>query len=84
VYHALSAGDACGVLWHGQACLGAMDWDAREQEPNAAAYQVHGPTNGRDIQDYQGNVVCVADGKAALLGRVDVEAGEEWWLIVPD
>lgn len=84
VYHALTAGDACGVLWQGEACLGAMDWDAREQEPNATAYQIHTPTNGRDIRAYEGRVVCVADGKSALLGRVDVEAGEEWWLVVSD
>ena len=84
VYHALTVGDACGVLWQGEECLGAMDWDAREQEPNATAYQVHAPTNGRDIKAYEGPVVCLADGKPGLLGRVDVEVGEEWWLVVRD
>lgn len=84
VYHALTVGDACGVLWQGEACLGALDWDAREQEPNATAYQVDAPTNGRDIKAYEGQVVCVADGKPALLGRVEAESGDEWWLVVPD
>ena len=30
VYHALTAGDACGVLWRGQDVLGALDWEARQ------------------------------------------------------
>ena len=84
VYHALTVGDAWGVLWQGEQCLGAMDWDDREQEPNATAYQVNAPTNGRDIKAYEGKVVRVADGKPALVGRVEVDPGEEWWLVVPD
>jgi hypothetical protein len=84
VYHALTVGDACGVLWQGEECLGAMDWESREQEPNATAYQIEVPTNGTDIKAYAGQVVCAADGKAALLGRIEVEPGDEWWLVVPD
>jgi hypothetical protein len=84
VYHALTVGDACGVLWRGEEILGALDWDAREQEPNATAYQINTPTNGRDIKAYEGNVICVADGKPALLGRIEADPGDEWWLVVPD
>lgn len=84
VYHALTVGDACGVLWQGEEILGALDWDAREQEPNATAYQIKAPTNGRDIKAYEGSVVCVASGKPALLGRIEADPDDEWWLVVPD
>jgi hypothetical protein len=33
VYHALTAGDACGVMWRGNAILGALDWEARALGP---------------------------------------------------
>ncbi len=84
VYHALTVGDACGVLWHAEACLGAIDWDAREQEPNATAYQVEALVAGVHIKAYAGDVTCSRDSKRALLGRVDVDPGEEWWLVVLD
>jgi hypothetical protein len=84
VYHALSVGDACGVLWQGEEILGAVDWDAREQPPNALAYQIEAPDDGVDLNAYAGHVVCVADGKPALLGRIEVDPEDEWWLVVPD
>ncbi len=84
VYHALTVGDACGVLWHGEELLGAMDWEAREQEPNATAYRIDPEIAGGHITALEGEVMCVSNGKPALLGRVDVDPDEEWWLIVPD
>jgi hypothetical protein len=84
VYHALTVGDACGVLWRGEDLLGALDWDAREQEPNATAYRVDPEVAGGHVKDYEGDVTCTGDGRPALLGRVDVDPGEEWWLVVVD
>jgi len=84
VYHALSVGDACGVLWRGEECLGALDWDAREQEPNATAYQVDPLSASGQIAAYAGDDIRAADGKPAMLGRVEADPDDEWWLIVPD
>jgi hypothetical protein len=84
VYHALSVGDACGVLWRGEECLGALDWDAREQEPNATAYQVDPRSASGQIAAYAGDDIRAADGKPALLGRIEADPDDEWWLIVPD
>jgi hypothetical protein len=84
VYHALTAGDACGVLWQGEEILGAMDWDAREQEPNATAYHVHPEVAGAHLTALQGRVICADNGKPALLGRVEADPDDEWWLIVLD
>ena len=84
VYHALTVGDACGVLWHDEEILGAMDWDAREQDPNATAYHIDPEIVGGHITLLQGEVTCVSNGKPALLGRVDADPDEEWWLVVPD
>jgi hypothetical protein len=84
VYHALSAGDACGVLWRGEELLGALDWDAREQEPNATAYHIDPEVAGGHITAYEGGVICTATGKPALLGRVEADPSDEWWLVVVD
>ena len=84
VYHALTVGDACGVLWQRETCLGAIDWDAREQEPNATAYQVEPLVADGHVQAYAGDVTCSRGGEPALLGCVEVDAGEEWWLVVLD
>jgi hypothetical protein len=84
VYHALTAGDACGVLWRGEELLGALDWDAREQDPNATAYQIDPEVAGGHITAYEGEVICTATGKAALLGRVEADPSDEWWLVVVD
>jgi hypothetical protein len=84
VYHALSAGDACGVLWHGEELLGALDWDAREQDPNAIAYHIEPEVAGGHITAYEGEVICTATGKSALLGRVEADPSDEWWLVVLD
>ncbi|HSF33509.1 MAG TPA: hypothetical protein VLK82_23950 [Candidatus Tectomicrobia bacterium] len=84
VYHALTAGDACGVLWRGEDLLGALDWDAREQEPNATAYQVDPELAGGHITELEGEVTCTATGKRALLGRVEADPDNEWWLVVVD
>jgi hypothetical protein len=84
VYHALTVGDACGVLWHGEALLGALDWDAREQEPNATAYRIDPEIAGGHITELEGEVMCVSHGKPALLGRIEADPDDEWWLIVRD
>jgi hypothetical protein len=84
VYHALTAGDACGVLWRGQALLGALDWEAREQDPNATAYQIDPDIAGGHISALEGEVICTATGKPALLGRVEADPDDEWWLVVVD
>jgi hypothetical protein len=84
VYHALTAGDACGVLWRGEDLLGALDWDAREQEPNATAYQVDPELAGGHITELEGEVTFTATGKRALLGRVEADPDDEWWLVVVD
>jgi hypothetical protein len=84
VYHALTAGDACGVLWRGEDLLGALDWDAREQEPNATAYQLDPEVAGGHITELEGEVTCTATGKPALLGRVEADPSDEWWLVVVD
>jgi hypothetical protein len=84
VYHALTVGDACGVLWHGEDILGALDWDAREQEPNATAYRVDPEVAGGHLTALEGEVTCTSNGKSALLGRVDADPDLEWWLVVRD
>jgi hypothetical protein len=84
VYQALTVGDACGVLWRGEDLLGAMDWEAREQDPNATAYRIDPELPGGHVKDYEGDITCAADGRSALLGRVDVDPGEEWWLVIVD
>jgi hypothetical protein len=84
VYHALTAGDACGVLWRGEALLGALDWEAREQDPNATAYQIDPEIAGGHISGLEGEVTCTATGKRALLGRVEADPDDEWWLVVVD
>jgi hypothetical protein len=84
VYHALTVGDACGVLWHGEELLGALDWEAREQDPNATAYQIDPEVAGGHITAYEGEVICTDTKKRALLGRVEADPNDEWWLVVPD
>jgi hypothetical protein len=84
VYHALTAGDACGVLWHGDVVLGALDWEAREQDPNATAYHVDPEVAGGHITTLEGEVISTATGKPALLGRVEADPDDEWWLVVVD
>ena len=84
VYHALSVGDACGVLWRGDDLLGALDWEAREQDPNATAYQIDPEIAGGHISELEGEVTCTATGKRALLGRVEADPDDEWWLVVVD
>src|SRR5262245_58993703 len=84
VYQALTAGDSCGVLWRGQELLGALDWDAREQDPNATAYQIDPDVAGGHITEYAGEVVCTGTKKPALLGRVEADPSDEWWLVVVD
>ena len=84
VYHALTAGDACGVLWRGQDLLGALDWEAREQDPNATAYRVDSEVAGGHITSLEGEVTSTATGKPALLGRVEGDPNDEWWLVVVD
>jgi hypothetical protein len=84
VYHALSVGDACGVLWRGEDLLGALDWEAREQDPNATAYQIDPEIAGGHISGLEGEVTCTATGKPALLGRVEADPDDEWWLVVVD
>jgi hypothetical protein len=84
VYHALTAGDSCGVLWRGEELLGALDWDAREQDPNATAYRVDPEVAGGHITGLEGEVICTASGKPAFLGRVEADPGDEWWLVVLD
>jgi hypothetical protein len=84
VYHALTVGDACGVLWQDEEILGAMDWDAREQEPNATAYHIDPEIAGGHITELEGQVTCTSNGKPALLGRVDADPDDEWWLVVLD
>ena len=84
VYHALTAGDACGVLWRGEELLGALDWEAREQDPNATAYQIDPEITGGLISGLEGEVTCTATGKPAFLGRVEAEPDDEWWLVVVD
>jgi hypothetical protein len=84
VYHALTVGDACGGLWHGENLLGALDWEAREQDPNATAYQIDPEIAGGHISGLEGEVTCTATGKPALLGRVEADPDDEWWLVVVD
>jgi hypothetical protein len=84
VYHALTAGDACGVLWRGNAILGALDWEAREQDPNATAYRVDPEVAGGHITALEGEVTSTATWKPALLGRVEADPDDEWWLVVVD
>jgi hypothetical protein len=84
VYHALTAGDACGVLWRGEELLGALDWESREQDPNATAYQIDPEVAGGHISGLEGEVTCTATGKPALLGRVEADPDDEWWLVVVD
>jgi hypothetical protein len=84
VYHALTAGDSCGVLWLGEELLGALDWDAREQDPNATAYQIDPDVAGGHVTAYAGEVVCTGTNKRALLGRVEADPSDEWWLVVMD
>jgi hypothetical protein len=84
IYHALSVGDACGVLWRGEDLLGALDWEAREQDPNATAYQIDPEIAGGHISGLEGEVTCTATGKRALLGRVEADPDDEWWLVVAD
>jgi hypothetical protein len=84
VYHALTAGDACGVLWRETAVLGALDWEAREQDPNATAYRVDPEVAGGHITALEGEVTSTATGKPALLGRVEADPDDEWWLVVID
>jgi hypothetical protein len=84
VYHALTAGDACGVLWRGENLLGALDWEAREQDPNATAYRVDPEVAGGHITRLEGEVTCTATGQSALLGRVEADPSDEWWLVVVD
>jgi hypothetical protein len=84
VYHALTAGDACGVLWRGEELLGALDWEFREQDPNATAYQIDPEVAGGHISGLEGEVTCTATGKPALLGRVEADPDDEWWLVVVD
>jgi hypothetical protein len=84
VYHALTAGDACGVLWRGNAILGALDWEAREQDPNATAYRVDPEVAGGHITALEGEVTSTTTGKPALLGRVEADPDDEWWLVMVD
>jgi hypothetical protein len=84
IYHALSVGDACGVLWRGEDLLGALDWEAREQDPNATAYQIDPEIAGGHISGLEGEVTCTSTGKRALLGRVEADPDDEWWLVVAD
>jgi hypothetical protein len=84
IYHALTAGDSCGVLWRGEQILGALDWEAREQEPNATAYQIVPEIAGGHISELEGEVTCAATGKRGLLGRVEADPDDEWWLVVLD
>jgi hypothetical protein len=84
VYHALTAGDAAGGLWRGENLLGALDWDAREQEPNATAYQIDPEIAGGHISELEGEVTNTATGRRALLGRVEADPDDEWWLVVVD
>ena len=84
VYHALTVGDACGGLWRGENLLGALDWEAREQDPNATAYQIDPELAGGHISGLEGEVTCTATGKPALLGRVEADPDDEWWLVVVD
>jgi hypothetical protein len=84
VYHALTAGDACGVLWRGGDLLGALDWESREQDPNATAYQIDPEIAGGHISTLEGEVTSTATGKPALLGRVEADPDDEWWLVVLD
>ncbi len=84
VYQALQAGEACAVLWHGEECLGAVDWQTREEEPNATAYQINPAHPNGHVMEYEGDVTRASDGKPALLGRVDADPVAEWWLVVLD
>jgi hypothetical protein len=62
----------------------SADWDARAQEPNATAYQVDPGSASGQIGAYAGDDIRAADGKSAMLGRVEADPDDEWWLIVPD
>jgi len=85
VYQALIRGDACAVLWQGDECLGALDWQGHEEEPpNATAYQLNLAGVAQPVNAYEGEVTCTADRKRALLGRIDMDPDPEWWLVVPD
>jgi hypothetical protein len=84
VYHALTAGDACGALWRGSTILGALDWEAREQDPNATAYRVDPEVAGGHITALEGEVASTTTGKPGLLGRVEADPDDEWWLVVVD
>jgi hypothetical protein len=84
IYHALSVGDGCGVLWRGSGLLGALDWEAREQDPNATAYHIDPEVTGGHITALEGEVTSAASGKPALLGRVEADPDDEWWLVVVD
>lgn len=85
VYQALTRGNACAVLWHGDECLGAVDWEGHEDEPpNATAYQLAPLDSGGHLTDWEGDVTRAGDGKPALLGRIDMDPDPEWWLVVPD
>lgn len=85
VYQALIGGNSCAVLWQGDECLGAVDWEGHEEEPpNATAYHLDLSGLGEEILPCEGEVTCAADRKRALLGRIDVDPDPEWWLVVPD
>jgi len=84
VYQALQMGEDCAVLWQGEECLGALDWKAREEEPNATAYQVDPAHPSGHVSAYEGDVTRASDGKPVLLGRIDADPDAEWWLVVSD
>ena len=85
VYQALIKGDGCAVLWQGEECLAAVDWQGHEEEPpNATAYHLDPAGASEPVTGYEGEVTCVADRKRALFGRIDMDPDPEWWLAVPD
>ena len=84
VYQALQMGDACAVLWHGEECLGAMDWESSEEGPSATAYHVDPAHPTGHVMAYERDVTRASDEKPALLGRIDADPDPEWWLVVLD
>jgi hypothetical protein len=49
----------------------AVDWDARQQDPNATAYQVDSVSLSRQSEAYAGDDIRTADGKPTVLGRLE-------------
>jgi hypothetical protein len=61
-----------------------LDIGAHPWKPNATAYKIDPDIGGGHISKLAGEITSTAPGKPALLGHVEADPDDEWWLAVVD